>query len=468
MQERSLLDYWLILYQRRVVIYLVIVTSVVASILIGETVAPIYEARAALYIPAELAAVSYVTGEAASTLARQQNAPLQAEDAYKPYVGILKSLQLAQLVNAQYPKKVVIKLLRSDVDFEVTDEFIVRVYSRDPDPVLAADVANAYVDGLNRILAESSQAQVAREPDYIKSALSRIQRELTEAEAELKRFEEKHHIASLETELAALSSQKTALQDKSEDSSVMIAANRRQQKALVEEIKREDQDFEASELATSSPVIEHLRVELADLLTRRAELEVELGKNNVEIIALDKRKQELEQQLSKEIKRWLSSLIKPGTSYLETLRQQLIEVVIEGQRLEATSMAYVQSLARLNERLRPYPEIKARWTELNQNTARLRNMQEQLRVNLTEARLQTDREMHLVVPLDRAEPPQSPAFPIWWLNSLVALFAGTLAGIGYAFFLNYVEETRQVRTSRLVRAILGPERSGGLADRGPS
>jgi len=59
-----------------------------------------------------------------------------------------------------------------------------------------------------------------------------------------------------------------------------------------------------------------------------------------------------------------------------------------------------------------------------------------------------------VVPLDRAAPPARPAFPIWWLNALVALFAGALAGIGYAFFLNYIETTRNVRTIRLVRAIL--------------
>jgi uncharacterized protein involved in exopolysaccharide biosynthesis len=63
--------------------------------------------------------------------------------------------------------------------------------------------------------------------------------------------------------------------------------------------------------------------------------------------------------------------------------------------------------------------------------------------------------MDLVVPLDRAQPPGRPAFPIRRLNALVALFAGTLPGIGYAFLLNYVEETGNVRTRRLVQADLG-------------
>jgi uncharacterized protein involved in exopolysaccharide biosynthesis len=455
MQERSLLDYWLIVYERRVVVYLVIVTSIISAFLIGELVTPIYEARSALYIPAKLAPVSYVAGGSTTTLARDQGSPLSQEVAYKPYMGILKSVQLAQIVNAEYPTKSVAKLLRSDVDFEVTDELVVRVYSRDPDPKLAANVANAYVAGLNKILADSSQAQVDREPAYINSALSRVKEEVRKAESDLKRFEGKHHLANLDVELSTLSTQKTALQEKADDTLVQIAAIGGKKRALVQEIKREGQDLEASEVAMTSPQMQILRTQLAEALTKLSELEVELGSKNLQVIAQRQRKQELEKQLSEEIKRWFSSRIKPESSHLEELRQKLIDVVIEEHRLQAVSRANVQSLAHLKERLRAYPEIKAGGAELNANLGRLRKMQEQLQLSLMEAQLQTEREMHLVVPLDRAEPPGRPAFPIWWLNTLIALFAGALAGIVYAFFLNYVEETRNVRTIRLVRAILG-------------
>lgn len=455
MQERSLLDYWLIVYERRVVICLIVVTSIVSAFIIGQLVTPIYEARAALYIPAKLAPVSYVAGGSTATLVRDQGSPLSQEVAYKPYLGILKSVQLAQIANAQFPKKSVTKLLRSDVDFEVTDELVVRVYSRDPDPELAANIANAYVDGLNKILADSSQAQVDQEPAYIKSALRRVQEEVQKAESELKRFEGKHHLVNLDVELSALSAQKTALQEKADDTLVQIAAVSGKKRALVREIKREGQDLEASEVAMNSPQMQILRTQLAESLTKLSELEVELGSKNLQVMVQRQRKQELEKQLSEEIKRWFSSRIKPESSYSEELRQQLVNVVIEEQRLQAVSQANAQSLGRLKERLRAYPEIKASGAELNASLGRLRKMQEQLQFNLMEAQLQTDRQMHLVVPLDRAVPPGRPAFPIWWLNALIALFAGALAGIGYAFFLNYVEETRNIRTIRLIRAILG-------------
>jgi succinoglycan biosynthesis transport protein ExoP len=459
MQERSLLDYWLIIYERRVVVYLVIVTSIISAFLIGELVTPIYEARSVLYIPAKLAPVSYVAGGSTATLAREPGSPLAKEADYKPYMGMLKSVQIAQIVNAKYPMKSVTKLLRSDVDFEVTDELVVRIYSRDPDPKLAADVANAYVEALNKILTDSSQAQVYREPDYIKSALSRINEELQKAQSELSLFEEKHHLANLDAELAALSAKKSALQDKADETLVQIAASLGKKTALVQEFKREGQDLESSEVAMTSPLIQNLRTQLTEALTKLSELEVELGSKNLQVMAQRQRKQELEQKLSEEIKRWFSSRVKPESSYLENLRQQLVDVVIEEQRLQAMNQANVQSIVRLNKRVSAYPEIKARAAVLNANLERHRKLQEQLQVNLTEAQLQTDRQMHLVVQLDRAEPPRRPAFPIWWLNVLVALIAGTLAGVGYAFFLNYLEETRNIRTLRLVRAILGQRRA---------
>jgi len=454
MQDKSLLDYWLILYERRVVILLVIAASIVSAVVIGLTMPPVYEARAALYIPAKLAPVSYVSGTSTSSLAREQGVPLSKETDYKPYLGILKSEQLAEIVHAQYPKKSVVKLMRSDTDFEVTDELVVRVYSRDHDPKLAADIANAYVDGLNTILVNNSQAQVTREPASIQSALGRINGEIQNAASELTRFEEKYQLVDLSAEQAALSARKDKLSDKADDTLEQIAAIRAKKTALVRGIKREGEDLRASDVAVTSPLIVTLRGQLADVLTNLSELEGELGNHNLQLMALRKRKQELEQQLGGEIRHWLSSPIKPESSHLEQLRQQLIDVVIEEQRLQAIKQANVRTLARLKARLRAYPEIKARGAKLNATLDRLRKMQDQLQTNLTEAKLQNDRQMHLVVKLDHAEPPGFRAFPIWWLNILVALFSGTLAGVGYVLFLNYVEETRNVRTVRLARAIL--------------
>jgi uncharacterized protein involved in exopolysaccharide biosynthesis len=172
-------------------------------------------------------------------------------------------------------------------------------------------------------------------------------------------------------------------------------------------------------------------------------------------VAQRQQTQAVQRRLREEIKRWIASRVKPGSSHLESLREQLIDVAIEEQQLLAQKQANLESVVALDRKLRAYPAIKARGAVLNSAVDRYRSLQGQLEINLTEAQLQSERQMRVVARLDHADPPTRPAFPIWWLNLLVALIAGTLAGVGYAFFLNYLEQTRSVRTLRLVRTILG-------------
>ena len=52
----------------------------------------------------------------------------------------------------------------------------------------------------------------------------------------------------------------------------------------------------------------------------------------------------------------------------------------------------------------------------------------------------------MTVIIDTAEPPEYPAFPKLWLNILVSLGLGIIAGIAYVIFLDYLEEgSRQKR-----------------------
>lgn len=459
MTERSLLDYWLILYRHRLAIYVVIITSIGAAFLVSKLIPPVYEARASFYVPTKVEPISYLAGGATSTLTRQQSTPLGTKNAYKPYLGILKSRELAEIVHARYPQKPIIKLLRSDTDFELTDQLVMHVYARDHNPVLAANIANAYVSGLNEILNNASLADLAQQPQYIESSLARIKSELRKAESRQKQFEEQHHIASLNAQLQELVTRKAALQTTRDVIFSRIVANRAKRTALTAAFKREGEDLAQSKVAMTSPLIKHLREQLADVLSQLADLETKLGLKNLRIIALRGREQSLEKQLNDQVREWVSSQIKPANSHLEALREQMINAVIEEHRLWAMRSANRRSLKEVNERIQPYPGIKARWTELNQNTARLRALEAQMKTNLAEAKLQIGRHLQSVVPLGKAVPPQTPAFPIWWLNVLIALLAGTLAGIGYAFFLNYVRETRPIRIRRLVRAILEPDKA---------
>jgi uncharacterized protein involved in exopolysaccharide biosynthesis len=70
---------------------------------------------------------------------------------------------------------------------------------------------------------------------------------------------------------------------------------------------------------------------------------------------------------------------------------------------------------------------------------------------------QKEKEMQIAVIVDKAIPPEKPSFPVLWLNLIVAGMVGIIVGVFYAFFMNYIEETRKIRTTKIIKELLSEE-----------
>ncbi|MFZ2198488.1 MAG: Wzz/FepE/Etk N-terminal domain-containing protein, partial [Thermodesulfovibrionales bacterium] len=85
--EKKLLDYWIVLYRRRITIGLVVLGSMLTAFLLSTFLTPVYEARAVFYVPSSSPAVTYISGNSTSGLSRDKLIPLATEDDAKPYIG---------------------------------------------------------------------------------------------------------------------------------------------------------------------------------------------------------------------------------------------------------------------------------------------------------------------------------------------------------------------------------------------
>src|SRR4030042_1136974 len=189
MPEKTLLDYWIVLYKRKKAIALITALSIIATVVMSLLVKPVYEAKAVFYVPTSSLSLSYMTSGAADSLARDKLVPSITKDEAAPYIGLLKSTKIAEYVHQEYPRKKVDKLIRFDIDFELSNEYMIRIYSRDNDPVLAANVANAYMKYLNLLLQEASLKNSEQNRDLLNKQLEDSEKSLQEAKNELKNFE---------------------------------------------------------------------------------------------------------------------------------------------------------------------------------------------------------------------------------------------------------------------------------------
>jgi uncharacterized protein involved in exopolysaccharide biosynthesis len=457
MKGKTLLDYWIVIYKRKREIIAVTLISIITAILLSKIVKPVYEASAVFYIPNASQALSYLSPDAIDKLAIDTKQPIPKKDTLSPYIGILKSKYLARLVHEEFPQKRLQKLLRSDIDFQITPENMIEIYSRDNDPELASDIANAYVKRLNEFLLNASLYNLKTDRRLIKKQISKVERDIQKAEDELKKFEENNKVVSIDEEIKNLTSQRTSFQNKLETTMVQLKENDEKLRAVSGQLGQEGDLLAVQQYSLTNPLIEYFQRKLAELSAQIAASSVELTEEHPDIIMLKNQYNVISDRLKEEIQRLISSRIKSPNTFYEQLRQEIVNLIIEKNTLNASLEGYKGVIARINSRLSKLPSIKTEWERLNDDVIRLKKVYEQLRLNLQEAEMQGSRNMQLVVVVEEATPPEIPSFPLLWLNVVVALLCGLIAGIFYAFFVDYLHEARKIRTSKVIKEILSQE-----------
>lgn len=457
MHEKTLLNYWLVLYKRKTVILFITAISIVTVIILGALLPPVYEARALFYVPSSSQALNFMS-TSMQGFARDKLVPLAKEDDAGPYIGLLKSKTIAEYVHKEIPQKSLRKLLLSDVDFELSNEFILTIYSRDKDPVIAANVANAYLKYVNLMLQDASLKNPDQDSLLINNQLSEVWKNLEDARHALKNFAENNNIASIDEEIKGLTNQRLSFQSQLENTLVLINENEEKIKSLIEQLKKEGTIIAENDFMLTNSSIEYLQKLLSDQAAEIAAASIEYKESHVELKRLKNKYNETFNRLRKEVQNLVSSQIKDANTLYEKLRTDLTNLTIDKNKLQATQRESTAVINRINERLYKLPSINAEWSKLNENVERFKKIYEQLKMNLKETELQQARPIQYVVVVDYAKPPESPAFPILWVNIIVALLFGLSGGVFYAFFIDYIETTRKVRTLKLIKTVLSKEK----------
>ena len=457
MPEKTLLDYWIVVYKRKKAILLVIVISIVTILLLSLLIRPVYEAKAIFYVPISSPALSYMSTDTTEKMARDILVPSHEKKDSAPYIGLLKSITLAEYVHKDFPRKSVFKLRYVDMDFQLSNEYLLEIYSRDEDPVLAANVANAYLKYLNLLLQEASLKNPEQDRYLLGRQMVDAEKNLQEAKDKLKSFEEKYNIASVDEEIKSITDQRVSFQTQLENSQVLVSENSKKIRSTVEQLKKEGNIVAENDFILTNSSIEYLQKKLSDQAAQIAAASVELEEKHPDMKALRKQYKDTSERLKREVQDLVSSQIKPSTTFYEQLRQNLVNLIVDQDKLQATIKGNRDTIGRINQRLGRLPSIKEEWTKLNDNVEHYKKVNEQLKMGQQETEMQEARNIQYVVVVDYAKPPVNPSFPILWLNLLVSLPIGLVAGVFYAFFLHYIEEAGRIRKRKIIKELLSGE-----------
>jgi tyrosine-protein kinase Etk/Wzc len=212
--QRSLSEYYMdILKHRRAIVYAA-GTAFVLSLIFSLLLPKMYMATAVVLPPRDdhpglVSLLSGIddplSGLAGSLIGNQSSAELYAGIMRSRSVAdrLIKKFKLKEVYDLKYIEDVYEKLAdRSTIMVSRKDRLII-VSVVDRDRQRAADMANAYVEMLDRINRELNITQGKRKRQFLEERLKKVRADMDNAEQDLKAFQEKHHVVAIEEQAKA-------------------------------------------------------------------------------------------------------------------------------------------------------------------------------------------------------------------------------------------------------------------------
>ena len=208
--DATIVDYAGVIWRRRTLVLTVLTIALLVAVVATIILPKKYEATAALITPRENVTAGLLSGLATASGLLQQ-VPTTMAPSLVPnrdlIVGVLKSRAVAQAVSERFGLMArfkvryagdAIKRLQDATTVAISREGVVSVIVEDSDPKLAANMANSYVEEVDRRVAQYSMSEAGRQRGFLTQQLARAKTDLDESEQSLRRFQEQNRAIVLQ------------------------------------------------------------------------------------------------------------------------------------------------------------------------------------------------------------------------------------------------------------------------------
>jgi tyrosine-protein kinase Etk/Wzc len=208
-EEAGLGEYLAIVRRHRILIVGLCAISLLIVFVLTLRAPRWYDSSATILVPKEAGPAGLLSGLAATAVVQQASGlsvPSLAPNR-DMFVSVLKSRRLAQAVvdkfglieryRVRYPEDA-IRRLQELTQIVVTKEGVIAVRIEDTDAKVAAEMANYYVEQLDRLVARFNTGEAGRQRSFVTEQLARAKGDLGAAEEALRAFQERNRAVVLQ------------------------------------------------------------------------------------------------------------------------------------------------------------------------------------------------------------------------------------------------------------------------------
>jgi uncharacterized protein involved in exopolysaccharide biosynthesis len=435
--DARLKDYLKVLRKHRWMITAVFLVTVASVAIFTFTQVPIYQASATVQIEPDNPQVLQIQEVMRGASGSQDYYGTQHKlISSRPIVmNVVEKLNLAERIPhigaAKSPYGAFLGSLRVD---PLKTTRLVLVKFEDPDPVLAAEVANALASEYVKYNLDLKLKAARDALGWLNQQMSDLRGKVQESSTALQNYRVKANILGVE-EQRRITAQKIMDFNRAY---LEAQAQRLSVEAKLREITRIAKDRSGAETiftVANDPLIAKLKAEASDLQVQRSKLIQIYKEKHPEVLKVDAQIQQVSQRIDAEIRKLVRAV---ETEYqVARAREQTLEANVNQLRREAQG---------LNEKEIGYLALQ-RESDSNQQ------LYEAVLKRLKETGVTSGLDTNNVRVVEAASPPRLPVKPRTTLNMALGVAVGLALGVGVAFLLESFDSS--LRSPEDVERALG-------------
>jgi tyrosine-protein kinase Etk/Wzc len=480
-QQLTLSDYLQILRRGKWIVIISFLLVVSSSIYFTFTAQPVYEASALIMLKEEGGVKSQIF---------EVTSYMQRETAINNHVEILKSRTLAEdvisrleqspyadslwilgnrkkekrfpvnkkllsffgkdTIKAEKPQfdDLVISFRKGGIDVvprRDTDliELKVQAYS----PFEASFIANTWMEAYHDMDISESRGEVGEVRKFLEEKLKDVKEELTFSEENLKEYKEDRRVTELTAETDQLIRQSAEFEAMYQTARTELEANGKRITHLKAQLNESQKALVDEATSLSSPVIQQLQKQMAQLIAEKASFEQQLKstdyytKNDPKLKGMEQRLKGLQEKIFEETKKMVSggAVMMDPLNFSETLLTQILELETENKSLKAKTDALYKIVRQYSRNLDALPEKSLKLARLQREREVNNNIFMMLREKYEENRIAEAGQIGSVRIIDRAKPPKHPIKPKKKVNIIISIIMGLGLGLGITSIREYLD-----------------------------
>jgi tyrosine-protein kinase Etk/Wzc len=445
LKEITLRDYLLILYKRKWVVVLCVITVTISSLVFAPTPTPVYEAFTTVLVEQPVTATPLLKGLSAPLKSTQLETQAELITSRTVSEIAVKQLRLNMMaavkeqgISAEWLNSDnAANLIRRNISVSrIGNTNLLVIKARSEDPVRARDIANtvAKVFVSQSVMESSKETQTARQ--FIEKQVNVFAKKLREAEDELTAYKAKEQYTTIEKEISLLSTVETQY--------INTKLEREIAEARLKGIEAQLLDVKVSAPSIAniqSPLIQALRDKVTQLELQRSLLLREYTEKHPEIVAL---KSEIQLTVGR-LKEEFSKVATTGlpmedswTSYQDLIKKHIdTEVEVKSLRIREDSLKKQMSV--WSDQLNDLADKKATYLRLSRQMKAAEETYMILLGKLEEVKIAESMESGNIRIVDPAVIPRESIRVSKSQKGILGAFLGFFIGVGMAFLLEHLD-----------------------------